>query len=113
MFKELFENRNTLIFDLNTIVPSLDKIWIESIQDVCKDVELSWIDAEKMYIKGKSIYTTWQFILNSPNVTVKSVPIVNLVNSTYTKFLDKLKKIDDEEGLDTKEGFDEFIEELK
>jgi|GEM_PF-1611784 len=108
MFKELFENKNTAIFDLNTLFVNMQYLWEESIEEVLQGVDIVWVKVNESFIPGYPIKKTWELILQDPLIRI-NIPTDTLVNNTYSKFIDKIK----ENGIELKPGFWDFIDELK
>lgn len=110
MYKELFEDKKTIIFDLNSILKDIHEVWIQSIDKVLSNLNLGYLGAKDLYVIGRDITVNWKLLLNQPEVHDKKLPIDTLISNTYTKFIETMKE---KESFDLKEGFEDFIEELK
>jgi beta-phosphoglucomutase-like phosphatase (HAD superfamily) len=110
MYKELFENKKTIIFDLNSILKDIHEVWIQSIDKVLSNLNLGYIGAKDSYVIGRDITVNWNLLLSNPEIHDKKIPIDTLINNTYTKFVETMKE---KETFELKEGFEDFIEELK
>jgi beta-phosphoglucomutase-like phosphatase (HAD superfamily) len=108
MFKELFENKTTAIFDLNSITTNLNESLIEAIDRVLKGIDIKWIRVADVFVHGAPVTETWEVILNDPLIKVK-IPLATLATNTYSKFIEIIQ----ERPIEVKKGFWTFVEELK
>ena len=111
MFKQIFENKKAAVFDLETIAFGLDNLYIQTFSEVLTDLGVDWIYIPKLVKKGDKILDIWERVLKDPYITsiTDKIPLEQLLNTTNTKFINLLYKT----NIDVREGFWEFIDELK
>jgi len=109
MFKEFFDNKKVAIFDLETIINNNEALYRETFENMLLDLNIDWIYLPDVLKGGKTIEEVWEEILLDPYID-KKIPLQQLINATYTKFINVINNTED---LDTKEGFWPFTDELK
>lgn len=106
MFKQFFENKEVVIFDLDgTIVPT-GFLWNEAFKQVYENLGYDW--RGKNFISGGGTRDVWEDYLDYESVTPE-IPFSEIVNQTHSHFLRLLADSD----IAVRDGFWRFIDELK
>ena len=108
MYKKIIEGKKAIFFDLDGTIVDTQTYMNSAVQKVIDEMGFSWVSAENYYQPGKCITNQWKTIVASNSLGIKE-PIENLVEKTHNYYIDIIKDSD----LEPKEGFWDFIYELK
>lgn len=112
MYKNLFEGKKAIIFNLDeAVVRGLNEIKIQVFQQVMSDVFLGYIDPSPYCIPGYSFRTIWESILYANEIKKGKFNVKNLVEKTTNAYIEIINK----EGviIDITDGFWQIFGELK
>ena len=109
MYKDVFQNKKALIFDLETVVAGLEEVYAHSIYSVLVDLEINWINQNNHIQNGNTIEEAWKSIFRDPLLKQK-IPLEKVISSTYKKMSEDLDSLD---SLEVRDGFWLFIDEVK
>lgn len=103
MFKELFDKKKLIIFDLDGTVIKSNKVWDMAFADVAKAVQA---DIFTLGTSGDTVAQRWEHVLKANAIpTPRSRPeLIELTNNAFVRYLDE---------LELTEGFWPFVAELK
>jgi HAD superfamily hydrolase (TIGR01549 family) len=103
MYKDYFDNKKLIIFDLDGTVVKSEAVWDVAFREVAKSLGLELIDTG---FSGETVAGRWKQIAEN-NVVDLNKPISELVDATYAEFIKHLDQ------LVLTGGFWQFIAELK
>ncbi len=107
MYKNLFKNKKAVFFDLDGTVANSEPYWIDTLARIIKETKFSNYDY-LMPEFGSPLFGQWQdFLDKNPGVTeLTAQQLVDKSNELYLKLIQ-------DEGFNVREGFWEFVTELK
>ncbi|MBP7927847.1 HAD family phosphatase [Patescibacteria group bacterium] len=107
MFKQFFENKKAVFFDLDGTIVDSNAMWEQAMVNVLKLSENDWVDFSElpagMYLEEK-----WDYIVSMLNLDVKN-SIKELVELTNREYFNLAAKA----GIKVKDGFWSFHYEIK
>ncbi len=104
MFKELFDKKKLIIFDLDGTVVKSQRVWDLAYKKVAEVAGFGTIDTSVS--SGDTLANDWKHILAN-NVITNARPVEELVELTQNEYIQNLDK------LELTEGFWPFVAELK
>ncbi len=108
MYKNYFENKKAILFDLDGTLVDTTFLWRTAINNILNKMGVTNISAELYFVKGEPIDSTWESIINKGHATV-SAPIPDLVQYTHNEYIELIKN----SSIEPFAGFWELAAELK
>jgi beta-phosphoglucomutase len=108
MYKRLIEGKKAIFFDLDGTIADTNYLWTLSVGAVLEKIGMDWITDENKYIPGQDLSAQWKRLIKDfPIQTDKNIE--TLTKETNEEFL----KLLDDSDLGVKDGFWEFLYEIK
>lgn len=109
MYKEIFQNKKAVIFDLDGTIVNTYPYWLQAFQNVLENNSLGWIEAKEYLILGETLTITLKKIIEQNELKLEKTneEILKEVTTEYRKIIDEL------EELLPIDGFWDFIYALK
>lgn len=103
MFKEYFDKKKLITFDLDGTTVKSEKVWDLAFREVAKSLNL---DPLTTGISGNTVVDRWAHIIENSFLSTK-LTVDELAKLTQTEFINNIDK------LELTEGFWQFVAELK
>lgn len=108
MFKNFFQGKKAVLFDLDGTVADTHPIWNQACEEVSRNLGFTWRGYN--FLTEPSLEKTWESYLDMSGEDY-GVPISALVSQTKDKFIAKFLSMDPEDVL--KAGFWPFLNEIR
>jgi HAD superfamily hydrolase (TIGR01509 family) len=108
MYKRIIENKKAVFFDLDGTIVDTTPHWVKALQKVIDELEIRWIEAEKMYIPGVPLKTLWANKIKFEQIKLELNPdqLVEKTNNTFIKEVTS-------SGIEPAQGYLSFLHEVK
>jgi len=106
MYKNLIQNKQAALFDLDGTIVDSAPLWKESVKRVLKN----FLNYEETFelMHGASVYTNLSYLIQEYNLEIKQ-SVNELVDLVHNEFINLMQETD----LEPRDGFWEFTYELK
>jgi len=108
MFKNFFQEKKAVLFDLDGTIANTHPIWNQACAEVSQNLGFTWRGYN--FLTEPSLEKTWESYLDMSGENY-GVPISALVSQTKDKFITKFLSMDPEDIL--RDGFWVFLNEIR